>query len=177
MARIQYADIKRDETRTLVTEIAAQRGGVLHLYRMLLHSPSIAAGWLRCLTAVRHESSLPGTLRELAIMHVALLNGAPYEADQHARIARFEGLSEAQLDALRTWQSSNAFDPRQRAVLAYTDAMTCKIRVPHEVFAVIRSLFDERAIVELTATVAAYNMVSRFLEALEIHSCDAVGRQ
>jgi hypothetical protein len=52
---------------------------------------------------------------------------------------------------------------------------TREIRVPDDVFAVIRSLFDERAIVELTATVAAYNMVSRFLEALQIHGCDAVG--
>jgi AhpD family alkylhydroperoxidase len=173
VARIPYANIDCDETRTLVTEIGAQRGTVLHLYRMLLHSPPIAAGWLRHLTAVRRESSLPGTLRELAIMRVALLNGAPYEADQHTPIARAEGLSEAQLDVLRTWQSSNAFDPRQRAVLAYTDAMTREIRVPDDVFAVIRSLFDERAIVELTATVAAYNMVSRFLEALQIHSCDA----
>ena len=107
MARIPYADVDREETRTLVTEIAAQRGSVLHLYRMLLHSPPIAAGWLHYLTAVRHESTLPGALRELAIMRVALLNRAPYEADQHAPIACAEGLSEAQLDALRTWRSSN----------------------------------------------------------------------
>jgi AhpD family alkylhydroperoxidase len=175
VARIPYANVDREETRALVTEIAARRGAVLHLYRMLLNSPPIAAGWLSYLTAVRHETSIPGVLRELAIMRVALLNGAPYEADQHTPIARAEGLNEAQLDALRPWQSSDAFDQRQRAVLAYTDAMTREIQVPDDVFAVIRSLFDERAIVELTATVAAYNMVSRFLEALQIHSNDAIG--
>jgi len=65
-------------------------------------------------------------------------------------------------------------DPQQRAVLAYTDAITREIHVPDGVFKIIRSLFDERAIVELTATVAAYNMVSRFLAALQIHSRDAV---
>src|SRR5262245_65534537 len=142
MARIPYADFDRGETRTLVSEIVAQRGSVLHLYRMLLHSPPIAAGWLHYLTAVRHESSLPGALRELAIMRVALLNGARYEADQHAPIARAEGLSEAQLDALRTWRSSNVFDPQQRAVLAYTDAITREIHVPDDVFNIIRPLFD-----------------------------------
>ena len=45
--------------------------------------------------------ALPGDLRELVIMRVAYLNGAPYEADQHAPIALREGVSQAQLDALR----------------------------------------------------------------------------
>ena len=67
------------------------------------------------------------------------------------------------------------FDFRQRAVLAFTDAMTREIRVSDAVFADVRAHFDERSIVELTATVGAYNMVSRFLEALQIHTHDAVG--
>jgi alkylhydroperoxidase family enzyme len=64
---------------------------------------------------------------------------------------------------------SRRFDRRQRAVLAYVDAMTRKIQVPDEIFAEICVWFDHNAIVELTVTIAAYNMVSRFLEALEIH--------
>jgi AhpD family alkylhydroperoxidase len=175
MARIPFANITRGETRELVRQIAAQRGDVLHLYRMLLHSPPVAAGWLRYLTAIRHECDLPGALRELIIMRVALLNGAPYEADQHAPVARAEGLSEAQLDELRTWSSSEVFDSKQRAVLAFTDAITREIQVPESVFADVREHFDERSIVELTATVAAYNMVSRFLEALQIQTHDPAG--
>jgi AhpD family alkylhydroperoxidase len=175
MARIAYADIDRQETRAIASEITAQRGSVLHLYRMLLHSPPVAAGWLRYLTAIRHECSLPGALRELVIMRVALLNGARYEADQHAAIARAEGLSGAQLDELPAWSSSELFDPKQRAILAFTDAMTCEVRVHDSAFANVREHFDERSIVELVATVGAYNMVSRFLEALQIHTHDAVG--
>jgi AhpD family alkylhydroperoxidase len=175
LARIPYADIKSEETKALASEISSQRGGILHLYRMLLHSPPVAAGWLRYLTAIRHECSLPGALRELVIMRVALLNGAPYEADQHAPIARAEGLSEAQLDELPTWSSSNVFDSKQRAVLAFTDAMTREVRVSNAVFTDVQAHFDECSIVELAATAAAYNMVSRFLEALQIQSHDMVG--
>jgi AhpD family alkylhydroperoxidase len=170
MARIAYANFDRDETRALAGEIAARRGGVLHLYRMLLHSPSVAAGWLRYLTAIRQEGGLPGALRELVIMRVAILNGAPYEADQHAPVARAEGLSEAQLVELPAWSSSDQFDSKERAVLALTDAMTRDVHVPGLVFAAVLAHFDDRSIVELTATVAAYNMVSRFLEALQIRS-------
>lgn len=173
MARIEYANLQDPEVSPLVEQIIAERGSVLHLYQMLLHSPPIAKGWLSHLTGIRLQSCLPGDLRELIIMRVALLNHAPYEADQHAPIALKEGVSQAQLDALSTWTSSTLFDERTRAVLAYTDAMTCHIQVDDSVFASIRTFFSDREIVELTATIATYNMVSRFLEALQIHSDDA----
>jgi alkylhydroperoxidase family enzyme len=70
--------------RPLADRIVADRGAILHLYQMLMHSAPLAEGWLHYLTAVRQKSSLPGGLCELIIMRVALLNNAPYEADQHA---------------------------------------------------------------------------------------------
>lgn len=173
MARIPYADCTSAAARPLAERIAAERGSVLHLYQMLLHSAPVAEGWLGYLTAIRQKSSLPGDLRELVIMRVAQLNHAPYEADQHAPIALREGVSQARLDALPNWQDSPLFDARERAVLAYTDAMTRQVQVSDEVFAFVAAHFEPQRLVELTATVAAYNMVSRFLEALQIHSHDA----
>jgi alkylhydroperoxidase family enzyme len=64
------------------------------------------------------------------------------------------------------------FDATQRAVLGYTDAMTRDIHVSPEIFAAVKAVMTDRLLVELTATVGAYNMVSRFLEALQIHSHD-----
>jgi len=173
MARLPYADLSHPEAKPLVDRIVAERGSVLHLYQMLLHSPAVAGGWLNYLTSIRQLSTLPGDLRELVIMRVAVLNGAPYEADQHAPIALREGVSQAQLDALDQWESSSLFAERERAVLAYTDAMTRQIQVPQPVFdAARRAMGTDKLMVELTATVAAYNMVSRFLEALQVHSHD-----
>src|SRR5690606_10230615 len=96
--------------------IVEQRGSLLELYRMLLHAPEIADGWLRLFTAVRQRAELPGALRELAIMRVAALTGASYEAAQHAPIALAEGVSPAQLAALAAWEESTVFEPLQRAV-------------------------------------------------------------
>ncbi len=173
MARIPYARLDDDAVRPLAQRITAERGSVLHLYQMLLHSPPVAQGWLGYLTAIRQQSSLPGALRELVIMRVALVNGAPYEADQHAPIARAEGVSQAKLDVLDRWDTSGLFDATERAVLAYTDAMTRHVHVDDAVFAEVAKAFAPPLLVELTATIAAYNMVSRFLEALQIHSDDA----
>ena len=172
MARIPYADLNRADIQPLVQQIEAERGSVIHLYQMLLQSPPVAQGWLDYLTAIRQKTSISSALREPIIMRVAILNRAPYEADQHAPIALAEGISQAQLDALERWQHSALFDEEQRAVLALTDAMTLQIQVPDAVFEPLRQFFDAQQIVELTATVAAYNMVSRFLEVLQIHSDD-----
>ena len=174
MARISYAKPDRPDRKALVERIVKERGSVLHLYAMLLHSAPVAEGWLNYLTAIRQKSGLAGDIREMVIMRIAHLNGAPYEADQHAPIALKEGMSQAQLDALTDWQGTSVFSDKQRAVLTYTDAMTKDIHVPDAVFAAMRQHFDEEGVVELTATIAAYNMVSRFLEALQIHSHDAL---
>ena len=50
--------------------------------------------------------------------------------------------------------------------------MTRDIHVPDDVFQAMHAHFDDQGVVELTATIAAYNMVSRFLEDLQIHSHD-----
>lgn len=172
MARLPYADLTHPEAAPLVQRIVAERGSVLHLYQMLLHSPPLAEGWLNYLTAVRQKLSIGGALREMVIMRVAVLNGAPYEAYQHAPIALKEGMTQAQLDALEHWQDSPFFSDTERAVLRLTDAMTREIHFAPEIMEAVRAALGERGAVEVTATIAAYNMVSRFLEALQIHADD-----
>jgi len=167
MARISYADLDDPVIAPEVARVVKERGHVLTLYQMLLHSPPVAAGWLTFLTAVRQQCALSGRIRELVIMHVAVINGAQYEFDAHTPFALEEGFSRAQLAALRASQW-DAFDARERAALAYSDAMTRAVQVPDAVFDALRPYFDARELVELTATIAAYNLVSRFLEALEV---------
>jgi AhpD family alkylhydroperoxidase len=173
MARLPYADLNHPEASPLVEQIIAERGSVLHLYQMLLQSPAVARGWLNHLTGIRHKSTLAGDLRELVIMRVAVLNRAPYEAHQHAPIALKEGITQEQIDQLDQWESSPLFNDKERAVLAYTDSMTRNVQVPDDIFAAVKKHFEPKQLVELTATIATYNMVSRFLEALEIHADDA----
>lgn len=172
MARLPYADLNNPDIKPLVDQIIAERGSVLHLYQMLLHSRPVAQGWLNHLTGIRQNTTISGAIREMVIMRIAHLNRAPYEADQHAPIALKEGLSQQQLDALTDWEGSDVFSDIECAVLAYTDAMTRDVQVSDAVFNNVKAHFDARELVELTATIATYNMVSRFLEALQIHSDD-----
>jgi alkylhydroperoxidase family enzyme len=160
---------ERPELEGLIATIKAERGGRFpNLYRALLNSPAVAEGWLKLFTAVRQKAKLAGRYRELAILRVAVINGAEYEYRAHIPFALQEGVTQAQIDALPSWQVSREFDDRERAVLAYTDCVTRDIRAPDAVFAELKRRLDDRELVELTATVAGYNLVSRFLEAMQI---------
>ncbi len=158
----------RPELAEIEQRILAERGRVSLLYRVLLNSGPIASGWERMLTAVRNESSVPGDLRELIILRVAVLNRASFEFDAHAPIASREGVSDAKIAAVRAPVPGDVFDARESLVLALTDAMTRDIDVPEPLFAQLRDAYGPRELVELVATVAAYNMVSRFLVALQV---------
>ncbi|MBI4206515.1 MAG: carboxymuconolactone decarboxylase family protein [Betaproteobacteria bacterium] len=172
MARVSLIDEQdHPELSDLITRISGARGGrLLNIYRMMLHSPPVAGAWLDFNSAVRFQTELDGQTRELAVMRVAMLNGVDYIVRAHAAVyAIKEGLSAAQVDALADWRAASLlFSEKQRALLAYVDAMTRDIDVPDEVFDALRRHYSEREAVEITVLIGAYNMHTRVLKALKI---------
>jgi alkylhydroperoxidase family enzyme len=169
MARIDYPDIDRPELSDLVDRVAHERGGeVINLYRMLLHSPPVAEGWRALGTAIRIDAALDPRSRELAICLVARLTGSAYEWAHHAPIARRSGVDEAALGALPGWRDHDGFSERDRAVLAWTEAVTVDLRPEAAVLDTARAALSDRELVELTAAVGFYSCVSRFVRALDV---------
>ncbi|MFC9454362.1 carboxymuconolactone decarboxylase family protein [Streptomyces sp. NPDC056983] len=160
----------RPELAELEEAIRAERGGeVAVLYQVLLNSPPIASGWERLLTAVRNRSGIPADLRELMILRVAVLNHASFEFTAHEPHARKAGVSGDKIEAIRGVPlDTGPFTDDERLVLELTDHMTREVTVPDGVMERLRARFDDRGVVEVVTTVAAYNMVSRFLVALNI---------
>ena len=139
-----------------------RRGNVINVYKMLLHSPDIASVWLDLVNAVRWKTELDGRLREIVIIRVGYLNRCAYVVKQHVpELSMPEGLPKEESDALADWRASKFFNERERAALAYTDAVTRDIDVPDAVFAELRKHFSERQIVELTVLIGTYNMHTR----------------
>lgn len=166
------------EPEALVSAVRARRGGQLFaLDRMLLHSPPLAEGWNTFLGAVRRGLSLSPRLAELAICRVAVLNDAPYEWHHHAPEFRAAGGTEAELAALQETEAASAatLGTVEQQIVRLTDEMTRDIRPAPEVLAHLRDALGDRAVVELIATIAAYNMVSRFLVACGIAPEDDTG--
>jgi 4-carboxymuconolactone decarboxylase len=171
MARISYVEEKdHPELADLVAKIrAGRRGALINVYKLLLHSPPLAAIWLDFVSAARFKTELDGRLREIVIVRVAHLNRTTYVFKQHVpQLSVPEGLSDAESAALADWRNATSFSPRERAALAYTDAMTRDIAVPDDVFEGLRPHFSERQIVELTVLIGLYNMHTRVFTALGI---------
>ncbi len=159
----------RPELAELEAVIAKQRGRVSPLYQVLLNSPPMAQGWEQLLTAVRRNSSLPGAARELIILRVAVLNRASYEYDAHVPIALKEGASQAAIDALADPSSiGTGLSVEERLLIELTDVMTRDIEVPAPLYAQVEAAFSRQQVIDAMVTIGAYNMVSRFLVALDI---------
>jgi 4-carboxymuconolactone decarboxylase len=164
----------RPELASQEAQILKARSRISALYRVLLNSPPIAQGWEQMLSAVRNHNSLPPALRELVIVRVAVLNRADFEYQAHVLIALQEGVPQSLIGAvtaaayLEPLPTAVAVTNAQQVALLLTDTMTRDIEVPDALYAQVQQHFTTQQQVDLVATIAAYNMVSRLLTALHI---------
>jgi len=156
----------------LVAAIEQRRGGrLINLDRMLLWSEPLARSWNIFLRTLRQELSLSPKLRELAICIVARATGADYEFHHHVPEFEKAGGSAAQVAALDDPDAAAAsplFDDLASNVIRYALASTREVRIPEALFASLARRLSPTELVELAAVVAGYNMVARFLVALQV---------
>lgn len=186
--RVPYAPSEppNEEARPVYERITERRKPrpLIPLDLALLHNPSVADGWNSFIGAIRSKTSVPEGLKELAISRVAVLNKAVHEWDVHAALALKAGISKDTLQAAlespvngRDWKrndwGSEGLGENEKAVLLYTDQMTIGVEVEDAVVEGLKKVLNDTQVVELTATVAAYNAVSRFLVALDVGECNA----
>lgn len=169
-------------TQEIYTAIAARRSPrpLIPLDLALLHNPSIASGWNSLLGALRTSTSLPPALMELAVCRIAVLNGAVWEWTAHAPLALKGGLSRSALEMCLSAEvvpqggrekkegKEECWGEREWVVIRLTDQMTRGVVVDEGVFEEVKGLFGEVGAMELTAVIAGYNCVSRFLVALDV---------
>ena len=110
---------------------------------------------------------IDGKLRELGQTRAGWLVGSQFVFSQHCKACHGYGFSDEKIEALKAWQVSDLFDPLERALLAYTDALVLDGgRVPEEVFASLRAHLDDEQILELTYITCLYEMHGTMSRAL-----------
>jgi len=170
---IPYQPMDLAEPADLVAAIRQRRGGqFINLDRMLLHSVPIAEGWNHFIGGIRNDLSLSPKLRELAMCGVAVLNCAEYEFIHHAPPFIEAGGTKEQVAALRLLGEPNfpieLFSPLEQDAAALTLQMTHFIKVDADLMKRLQEALGNTGTVELVSVIAAYNMVSRFLIALDV---------
>ena len=109
------------------------------------------------------QSGLEPPLLELVRMRSSQINGCAYCLDMHSKDARAAGETEQRLYALDAWQEAPFYTGRERAALAWTEAVTLvnQGHVPDEVYELARTQFSEKELVDLTLAVATINAWNR----------------
>jgi len=106
---------------------------------------------------------LEPALLELVKLPASQINGCAYCIDMHTKDARAHGESEQRLYALTAWRETPFFNDRERAALAWAEAVTevAQTHVPDEVYESVRRHFSDKELVDLTLAVAAINSWNR----------------
>lgn len=117
-----------------------------------------------------HNSGLEGSLLELVKMRASQINGCAFCIDMHSKDARANGETEQRLYALDAWRETPFYSDRERAALAWTEAVTLITNghVPDAVFDTVRQQFSEEELVNLTLAVAMINTWNRLSIAFRV---------
>ncbi len=106
-----------------------------------------------------HRGGLEAPLLELVKMRASQINACGYCLDMHSKDARAAGESEQRLYALPAWREAPFYSMRERAALAWTEAVTqvSTNDLPDDLYQEVHKEFDDKAMVELTLAIIAIN--------------------
>jgi len=102
-------------------------------------------------------------LLDLVRLRASQINGCAYCVDMHGKDLRAAGETDERLNSLVVWRESPYYTDRERAALAWTEAVTliAKDHAPDDVYAWARQQFEEKELVDLTAAIVAINSWNR----------------
>ena len=171
MARISYIEEKdHPELAADIAKIKGARGGLINIYKLLLHSPTVRMTWFEHIGAIRWKTKLTPRLREIAIVRIAQAAKYAYALNQHVpHIAVPDGVSTG---GMRGAEGLACLEVLQRG--RARGARLCRRHdrdgpeVPDDVFNAVRKHYNEREVVELTVLVGTYMMHNRVFTALRV---------
>jgi AhpD family alkylhydroperoxidase len=118
---------------------------------------------MRAFSAATEKLALEPSLLELVKLRASQINGCAFCVDMHAADARKGGESERRLYAVPVWRETPFFTPRERAALAWTEAVTQIARqgAPDELHAALSAQFTPREQMDLTLAISMINCWNR----------------
>ncbi|HJO11592.1 MAG: carboxymuconolactone decarboxylase [Gammaproteobacteria bacterium] len=122
-------------------------------------------------------SKLDSKARELGIMRAGYAQGSQFVFSQHCKAARRFGITDGQIAAIPHWQVSDVFDSKERAILAWADALIYDGgRASDELFEALHSHLSDEDILELTYHIMGYNLHAVCCKALRLEFDDVPER-
>jgi 4-carboxymuconolactone decarboxylase len=171
MARIPLPTVEEmspEQRRVHRAVVSGPRGEIIGPLRAVIHSPELAARWSALGEFLRFNTCLPPRLNELAIIVTGRRWTSQIEWWVHARAAATAGLSAAAIEAIRVGESPILNDVDEAAVYEFARQLQLAGTVQSAAYRVIKQRWGVKGVVELTAVIGYYTMVSMTLNAHEI---------
>jgi 4-carboxymuconolactone decarboxylase len=168
MARLpDPIDTLTPEAKRVYDKIAAKRGAIRGPFASLMHHPALAerAGDLG--EFLRFGSTLPGDIRELAILITARSVNQAYEWVAHAKIARKEGLAEDVIERVRARGDLGSLSPRYLRPARVIQHVLAYESIPQELQDEIRTELGITGLLELVALPGHYRLIAGVLFAFD----------
>ena len=124
---------------------------------------------LTAFTMELKERSIEQTIKDLVEIRASQINGCSFCVDMHSKEAKIHGERELRLYHVAAWRESTLFSPRERAALAWTEAVTklSDTGVPDELYEKVRGQLSEKEVSDLTFQVMAINAWNRISVAVK----------
>jgi AhpD family alkylhydroperoxidase len=169
MARLPLlAGNPQDPITAEVFEVFEREGRrPIDLYRALANAPEMLRAYATLAQGLRYEARSARSLRELVILRTAQVTGSAYEWAHHRPMALAAGVTERQLEELVRWETSDAFDERERAALRLAEESHA-LAVTDETFNELRRLLSVPEVLELVLTAAFYQLVARLIQSFDL---------
>lgn len=158
MTRIPYPDPTEitPENREFLSELPQ-----LNISRMLAGSPSMFIPLTRLFNAYLSDGVLDETLREIAILRVGHLCKSEYEIINHERVAKLIGMNADSIAALLPGASQALFSSSERLLIRFVDEQVLDGGASAETFAALSKQLSTSELLELSAIIGVYTMVSQ----------------
>jgi AhpD family alkylhydroperoxidase len=152
----QIQETKMNEVARFPRKATAQRANYAE------QSPELLKKFTELLAATR-DGAIEESIRDLAAVRAAQMNGCTFCLDMHVKQAKIHGERELRLYHLAAWRDSPLFAPRERAALAWTEALTSlpEQGVPDEIYDRVRTQLSEKEVSDLTFVIMVVNSWNR----------------
>jgi 4-carboxymuconolactone decarboxylase len=150
-----------------------ETGSGSYLLRTLANHPQTGLAYLTLGRQLLERSRLPDRARELLTLRIAILCDTPYEWVNHVLPARLAGLSDEEIEAIRTGAAHPIWGDLDRAILTAIDQLFGRHQIDDATWGALAGAYDRQQLIDLVFTIGHYAMTSWAINVFGIQLDDA----
>jgi alkylhydroperoxidase family enzyme len=156
-----------DETRDTL-EPLRRSGQVYNIFATLARHPKLLKRWLVFGSHILSKSTLPARAREIVILRTGWLCRAEYEWGHHVAIARDVGLSQDEIDRIKSGPDSDRWSSLESGLIKAVDELHADYVIQDPTWNLLADHYTSEQMIDLIFTVGQYHMVSMALNSLGV---------